>query len=191
MQNQSNDKSFVVRVRQFIKFRIIHVDDSPHRIALGVSLGLFTAFLPFLGVHTITALFLAFLTRANKAVAILCSWVSNPLTVIPIFVPCYMLGRAVVGVFTDIPPVDTSQVAEILEKSFSFSGLIAAISSTDFWRELASLFGKIGLELITGSLILGTVVGTISYFASYRMIVSHRKKVSRKHRRTSAIKGDA
>ncbi len=37
------------RVINFLKFRILHIDDSPHRIALGVALGLFTAYLPPLG----------------------------------------------------------------------------------------------------------------------------------------------
>ncbi len=185
MAKQGNQKSLFVRAKRFIKFRIIHVDDSPHRIALGVSLGLFTAFLPLLGLHTIIAFMLAFVTRANKAVSILCSWISNPLTVIPIFVPSYIFGRAIVGIFREPLPPDTHQVAEILERSFSFSSLIAAVSSSDFWKEMASLFGEIGLELTTGCLVLGTTFAVVFYFATYNMIIVHRKKVAKKHRKTA------
>ena len=99
MTNSEKKQGFLGRAKQFIKFRIIHVDDSPHRIALGVAMGFFTAFLPFLGLHTISALFLAFVTRANKAVALLCSWICNPFTVVPIFIPSYLLGRKVVSFF--------------------------------------------------------------------------------------------
>ncbi len=185
MQKPEKQKSLLARVKQFIKFRIIHVDDSPHRIALGVSIGLFTAFLPLLGLHTIIAFMLAFVLRANKAVAILCSWISNPLTMIPIFVPSYIFGHAVVGLFRDPLPADAHQVAEILERSFSFSSLTAAVSSLDFWKETASLFGKIGLEFTTGCLILGTTFAIVFYFASYKMIIVHREKAAKKHKQTS------
>lgn len=185
MTTENNEKSFLLRAKQFIKFRIIHVDDSPHRIALGVSLGLFTAFLPFLGIHTITAFALAFITRSNKVVAVLCSWLSNPLTVIPIFVPCYALGRAVVSIFRDSPPANIDQTSEILKQSFSFSGMVNALTSSNFWKELATLFGKIGLELTTGCLICGTTAAITSYFIIYKMIVAHRKKIAKPHKQTT------
>lgn len=185
MQKQEEQKNLFARARQFIKFRIIHVDDSPHRIALGVSLGLFTAFLPLLGLHTLIALMFSFVFHANKAVAILCSWISNPLTVIPIFVPSYIFGRSVVGLFRDSPPSDPDQVAEILARSFSFSSMVDAFSSSDFWKEMGTLFGKIGLELITGCLVLGTTFAIVFYFATYKIIIVHREKVARKHEKAA------
>lgn len=183
MTNQDKDKSFFGNARQFIMFRIIHVDDSPHRIALGVSLGIFTAFLPFLGLHTLTAFALAFFIRANKVVAVLCSWISNPLTVIPIFVPCYVFGRAVVSIFKHSPVTDLNQVTEILQRLFSLSSLTTVMTSADFWKEMASLFGKIGFELITGCLIVGVTLAVISYFATRKMIIVHRNKVAHSHRK--------
>lgn len=184
MTNTDKNQSFLARTRAFIKFRIIHVDDSPHRIALGVALGMFTAFLPLLGLHTITALMLAFITRANKAIALLCSWISNPFTVIPIFVPCYLLGRAVVGIFRTAPPTDTAEVAEILKQTLSFSTLKSALTTTEFWRESAALFGKIGLELITGCLICGIIIAISSYFIIKKMVIVHRIK----HKKKIALK---
>ncbi|MCF7954640.1 MAG: DUF2062 domain-containing protein [Phycisphaerae bacterium] len=176
MTNNDKKQSFLARTRAFIKFRIIHLDDSPHRIALGASLGMFTAFLPFLGLHTVIALMLAFITRSNKAVALLCSWISNPFTFIPIFVPCYLLGRSVVGIFKSPPPADPAKVAEILTQTFSFSTLASALFTAEFWREATTLFGKIGLELITGCLICGVTAAIFSYFIIKKMIVEHRIK---------------
>ena len=176
MTDNNKQLSFLARTRQFIKFRIIHLDDSPHRIALGAAIGMFTAFLPFLGIHSITALLLAFITRANKAVALLCSWISNPFTFIPILVPCYLLGRTIVGIFGNSAPTDAAEVAAILERSFSFSTLISVITTAEFWRETAEIFGKIGLELITGCLIGGVTIAITSYFIIYKMIAVHRIK---------------
>lgn len=171
MANTDKEPGYLIRFWRFIEFRIIHIDDSPHRIALGVSLGMFTAFLPFLGLHSIIALLLAFLARANKAVALLCSWISNPFTVIPIFIPCYLLGRAVIGVFTNIPMTGKTEVAATLRHTLSYSSL-----SAEFWKEMGSLFGKIGLELVTGSLICGVTTAFVSYFVMFNIIVVHRAK---------------
>jgi uncharacterized protein (DUF2062 family) len=180
MANENKELGFLARTRQFVKFRIIHVDDSPHRIALGFALGTFTAFLPFLGLHTVTAILLAFIARANKAVALLCSWISNPFTVIPIFVPCYLLGRAVVGIFRDASPTDPAEVVAILKQSLSLSKLASAITTAEFWKEAASLFGKIGVELMTGCLIFGVTLSVTSYFVIYKMVVTHRIKHEKK-----------
>ena len=46
--------------------RLLAIDDPPERTALAFSIGVFIAFSPFLGLHTIMATALAFLFRFNK-----------------------------------------------------------------------------------------------------------------------------
>ena len=58
------------KVADFIKFRILHVDDSPHRIALGTALGILVAYMPPFGFHMVLAALLAVILRANKFVAL-------------------------------------------------------------------------------------------------------------------------
>lgn len=92
---------------RFIKRRILHTNDSPQRIARGIAVGLFTAWLPLLGIHIILALIFAAVLRANKAMAILFVWVSNPLTAPFIYYPCYRMGRFILSFFrleSEIPP---------------------------------------------------------------------------------------
>ena len=86
-------KKLLRPVINFIKYRVLHVDDSPHRIALGVSIGLFAAYLPPLGIHILAALILSFLLRANKFVAVTFVWLSNPFTFVFIYYPNYLMGR--------------------------------------------------------------------------------------------------
>jgi len=175
MTEIAKELSLPKRAKNFIKYRIVHADDSPHRIALGVSLGLFTAFTPFLGLHTITAVVLAFIIRANKAVTLLCSWINNPFTVIPIFVSCHLLGKSIIGLFKNVPASNTAEVAEYFNHKFSLPALI----TPGFWEETGNLFAKIGLELFIGCVILGTVVGVAAYFLSYKAIVVCRLKHQR------------
>lgn len=50
----------------FVKFRILHVDDTPQRIARGVAVGVWIAFTPLLGLHMILALAIAALILPIK-----------------------------------------------------------------------------------------------------------------------------
>jgi len=185
MKSNDNQQSLPARIKAFMIFRVIHVDDSPHRISLGVAIGIFTAFLPFLGLHTISALLLAFITRANKAVAVLSSWVNNPFTVVPIFVMSYLAGRSLVGFFGSTPVTETVDAAAILEQSLTFSTLTSALTTAEFWSRMAGLFGKIGLELVTGCLICGTTLSICAYFIMYKMIAAYRIK----HKKVPVLSG--
>jgi uncharacterized protein len=53
---------------------------TPHEISLGVAVGIFVAFIPLFGSHTITAIALASLLRVNTLIVLLSTQISNPLT---------------------------------------------------------------------------------------------------------------
>ena len=100
MITKEQRKTAYDKLVRVIKFRILHANDSPHRIALGVSLGLFLACMPIFGLHILIALLLCILLRANKLAALTCVWVSNPFTLVPIYYSDYYIGRAVLRVFS-------------------------------------------------------------------------------------------
>ena len=50
------------------------------------------AFLPLVGFQTAIAIGLAALFRANKAVCVPIVWITNPLTLVPIYGGCLALG---------------------------------------------------------------------------------------------------
>ena len=60
------------------------------------SLGLFVAFMPVPG-HTLIAVLLALALRINIPIATVTTFVSNPLTIGPIFFFAYRVGRALLG----------------------------------------------------------------------------------------------
>ena len=59
--------------------------------AKGVAIGLFCAFLP-MPFEMVPAIFLAVLMRGNLPFAIAGIWLSNPVTWVPLYTPCYLLG---------------------------------------------------------------------------------------------------
>ncbi|HEV7797074.1 MAG TPA: DUF2062 domain-containing protein, partial [Pyrinomonadaceae bacterium] len=84
--------------------RLLALDDPPERTALAFSLGVFIAFSPFIGLHTIMATLVAFLFRFNKIAVYSGTFVNNPfLTLVPIIVASYAIGAFILGRPLQIP----------------------------------------------------------------------------------------
>ena len=172
-------------VLRFVKFRILHVDDSPQRMARGIAAGFFVAYIPILGLHMLLALLLAQLLRANKALALIAVWICNPLTFVLIYYPCYRLGNFLLPFFHDRPQVELDQIQELIDETFSLNYVILNLFTTDYWKQVATVFTKIGLETFIGGIILGTIAAKISYWITYYFIIGYR---TRKQTRRSAWK---
>ena len=109
---------------------------SPDEIALGVAVGIFVAFIPLFGTHTIMAIALASLLRVNTLIVLLGTQISNPLTL-----PFQLFISAEVG-------------------SVILNGKFLEIK---FSHELSYLLGHYLLPIIVGGLILGIVGSGVSY----------------------------
>ncbi|MBM4103638.1 MAG: DUF2062 domain-containing protein [Planctomycetes bacterium] len=163
----------------FVKFRILHVYDTPQRIARGIAVGLWIGFTPLLGLHMILALAIAALFRANKILAVLGVWISNPFTLLPIYGSAYLAGRFPVGRFHP-SHAQPGQVGDLLSHIFSLSNMVTRLHTTAFWKEVAVVFGKIGLEVTIGGFVLGTLFAIMGYFATYWIVTNHRIKSGRR-----------
>ncbi|MBL8994368.1 MAG: DUF2062 domain-containing protein [Spirochaetia bacterium] len=150
------------RLRYFFLV-LIRKDRSSHRVALGFAIGLFTAISPFLGLHTVMVLALAFLFRANKVVALAVGWVNNPVTMIPIYVPCYALGVWMVPRYQ----ADWSHIRAFLHHAN--------------WDSLLVLGKAILIPFLVGSMTVALASGVLSYFA-VRWLVERFQKRSRHSR---------
>ena len=84
---------FYGRLKRWFIYRVLHVDDTPHRIALGVAVGIFVCWLPCMPVQMILTVALSTLVGANKFVGVPFVWISNPLTIFPVYWPSWMLGK--------------------------------------------------------------------------------------------------
>lgn len=113
--------------------RIMRIQASPYSIAMGLAVGVFAGLLPVIPVQMTLALALAFLFRGSKLAALLGTWVSNPLNVVPQYMLCYYLGSAVVPF--DMPSLEAEglDMARMLDMGWEFSaamlsgGLLVAL----------------------------------------------------------------
>ena len=65
---------------------------SSHEIALGMAVGIFIGFLPFLGFQVLIGILAIFLFRINKITTLLGVFVTNPVTITPIFAFNYYIN---------------------------------------------------------------------------------------------------
>jgi len=161
---------------RYLEYKVLHIDDSPHKIALGLALGLFIGWMPLVGLHILLAIVFSMLFRANKFAALVSIWVSNIFTFFIIYYPAYLLGRFIVHIFSPNSTTSRRQVTEALNKLLSPGNMITSFLTKDYWRHFWALSKTIGPELWIGCMIIGAVLAVCSYFGCIKLIKSHRAK---------------
>lgn len=148
--------------RGFLR-QLLHLGDTPERTALAFSVGVFLSFSPFVGLHTVLGLAIAFLFGLNRLAVLLGSFINTPWT----FAPVASFGTAV-GFYA----LGTeSRLSEIAWDSM----LTAA-----FWKQMFSDVNNLLLPFLVGNLILSLLVSLISYLITRRVLIRHHlRKLSR------------
>lgn len=161
-------KHYWGRARDFCVYKVLHADDPPHRLALGIGIGMFVTFMPLIGFQMALSVFIAWLLRANKLVGVPLVWLSNPLTVFPIYYPCYLLGCKLLGA----PAVsDDWQRLEANWQQLQATGTVTMWNKVQFWWE--STVDMIW-PLSLGCMVVGLTAGVLSYYVSLFAIRSYR-----------------
>ena len=147
--------------------RLLAIDDPPERTALAFSIGVFIAFTPFLGLHTIAATAIAFLFRFNKIAIYTGTFVNNPLfTLVPIIIASYAVGAFILGRPLRIP----DEGLELLKNPHLFSG--------DYYRRLfVESWWNVVWPFSVGGMVLSVVCSLIAYPLTLRTLRAyHRRK---------------
>src|SRR6267143_1320382 len=93
------------RVGQWLRF-VLHTDDTPPRAALAFAIGVFIAWTPILGFHTLLALAIAFLFGLNRVAVLAGTFVNNPWTFVPIYTTAGWLGSLLTGSKVSLPRLE-------------------------------------------------------------------------------------
>ena len=166
---------FIKPIIEFVEFRVLHIDDSPERIAGGVFAGVLIAYTPLIGLHLLIGLFVAMIFRVNKFATLSFVWISNVFTLIPIYYPSYLLGRKILNIFGKEPEMSLNEILRV------FRGVlreldVSSIIDPAFWDSLRHLFTRVGAELFIGGILIGTVVATLAYQITVKSIKRHRQR---------------
>lgn len=120
---------------------LLHLKDPPHRTALAFGIGVFIAFSPLLGLHTVIAMALAFAFRLNRVAVLAGAWVN-----VWALAPCYafgtFLGAFLLGVDAgDLMAIDWGQGV----------GALGSTLKTLFW------------PIVIGNTLLGLAIALPAY----------------------------
>ncbi len=138
---------------------LLFINESPHRIALTFSIGLFIGISPFIGMHTILALLVAFIFRLNKIIILLGTYVTNPWTIIPIYTFSTFIGTKILGIKSVIPDIDWTNIT---------------------FLKIMNGMKPLIIPFFLGTTFVGAISSIIIYFILYALI----KKTRRLHSNT-------
>ncbi|MEW6743745.1 MAG: DUF2062 domain-containing protein [Planctomycetota bacterium] len=128
---------------------LLTIRDSPHALALGASLGLFVGLTPTVGIQMAAVVVLGTFIGANRIVAVAMVWISNPLTMVPMYYGYYYAGTFILG----------SQ-----RWTFgNFSQKAEALARLGWIDALVSLGAEVGVPLLVGSLVMATLTALLAY----------------------------
>ena len=96
------------RSSRYVVYRLRRLSDTPHAVALGFAIGVFTAATPFLGTHMVMAVLLAWVIGGSVVAALLGTFVGNPLTYPLIWYSTYEVGNLMLRGETGKEPIDLS-----------------------------------------------------------------------------------
>jgi uncharacterized protein (DUF2062 family) len=81
--------------------KLLHIGDTPERTALAYSIGVFLGFSPFLGLHILLALAIAFLWKLNRVAILIGIGMNTPWWIIPYYSIATWVGMRVTGFWMD------------------------------------------------------------------------------------------
>ncbi|EAW34125.1 hypothetical protein L8106_03032 [Lyngbya sp. PCC 8106] len=127
----------------------------PEYLARGLALGVFAGWFPFFGLQILMGVSLAVVFRGHKLLAAAGTWVSNPLTYVPIYLFTYKLGRLLLG--------SQQPLFEDWESLHSIEDILA-------------VGAEFAICLLFGCFVMGITSGILTYFASLKIIRHWRKQ---------------
>ncbi|WP_267383376.1 DUF2062 domain-containing protein [Cyanobacterium sp. uoEpiScrs1] len=139
----------------YLRFRRLRV--TPHFMARGLACGVFAGCFPLFGLQTVIGVLLAIICRGNKFAAAIGTWISNPLTYIPIFTLNYKVGEFLLLGFKDkILPINFQQ-------------------GWQSWSMLIESGLNYIVTLFLGCFIVGIFCSFISYFLGLKLFFDWKK----------------
>ncbi|WP_263559552.1 DUF2062 domain-containing protein [Paucibacter sp. B2R-40] len=122
------------------------------RVAMGVAVGLAAGVIP-LPTQMVLAALLAIVCRANVAAAIAATWLTNPLTLVPIWSLAIALGRMASG---HHGPIATPEMLALEWQQ-----------PATWWPSLWAWVQALGEPLLIGLPLAGLVLGALAYLVVY------------------------
>ena len=143
------------RSSRYVVYRLRRLSDTPHAVALGFAIGVFTAVTPFLGTHMVMAALIAWVIGGSVVAALLGTFVGNPLTYPLFWYSTYEVGNLMLR-------------GETSEQQIDLSGGIFHKSLEQLWPILK--------PMTLGSIPVGLALAALSYVLVKPMVEAYKHR---------------
>lgn len=138
------------------RLRLVRLPSSPHRIALGVGLGMFIGSIPLIPSQIVLAGVVAWLLRASPTAAAITTLYSNPVTCGPLYVIFFAIGSFLLpGIHVTLPE-DVTDITSLLGMGWD-----------------------VYLVLCAGGAVFGAVAGLAAYVVAHRTVTAYQQRRAR------------
>lgn len=152
---------------RYLWHRMTRISATPHTIALGVAIGAFVSFTPFMGLHFLIAALLALILGGSIVASAFGTAVGNPLTFPFIWLASYNLGALLLGyrqrtrIHIDLP--DDMFVLMVTEP-------------LEFWQALWRAIDPYVVPMLVGGVPLGLACGLAVYFIVRSAVTGYQRR---------------
>jgi uncharacterized protein (DUF2062 family) len=137
--------------------RLLHLNESPYRIAMGCACGIFCSALPIFG-QTFIGMIAALVLRASVIASLPWTWISNPLTTLPMWYGGYRLGIWIMpGKHKPLSYTEIQALMQNFNQMDWTQGL--SLLSTELWEALQPLW--------LGTVVMGLAMAAPSFILVY------------------------
>ncbi len=153
---------------RYLYIRFIRLRATPAEISRGLAIGVFWGMFPLPGLQMAIAVITAAFLRGNKLAAAAGTWLSNPLTTLPLTALNFQVGQWVLG-----------------REAIAFSS-----SSLRSVNQILQLGGDILVSYLVGCLVVGSISTPLIYFLGLLMVrgVQRRGAARRATRRRKQLR---
>ncbi|MDR3043965.1 MAG: DUF2062 domain-containing protein [Desulfovibrio sp.] len=135
------------------RLRLVRLPSTPHRIALGVGLGMLIGSIPLIPSQMLLAGVVAWLLRASPTAAVIATLYSNPVTFGPLYAIFFAIGSFLLPNMHVALPDDVANLTSLL-----------------------SMGWDVYLVLCAGGVVFGAVAGVVGYVATHRMVAAYQQR---------------
>ncbi len=156
------------RALEYLSHRIKRLPDSPHRVALGLSFGVFASFSPLFGFHFLLGALLAYVFNANIFASLLGTFFANPITFPFIAALCVKTGNFF---------LDQSYIVKKDRNSLDTLVFDSELTSLSvFEKFLVEVYFDKFIPYAVGGIICGIITAFFIYILSKPLIDSYQKR---------------
>ena len=167
------------RTKKYIKLSLKRMKGSPRELAAGLASGLSISFTPFIGLHTLLAMLLAWIIGASMASAIIGTLFGNPWTFPFLWYVTYELGQFLYqGLGSNY---EDFAFSNIKKEVFTLLNIIKHLIIFANIQEIKVNLAKLNVIpiMFLGSIPFMIMSWFLSYFFFLKLLKSYKKRVTK------------